>query len=83
VRVLIEKRPKVLLLPIEAVVSDKGKDSVHVLDRPAGGGTPTTRESEVKLGERNDREVEIKSGIDEGVEVMIKPPALKEDGRNG
>jgi macrolide-specific efflux system membrane fusion protein len=83
VRVLIEKRPKVLLLPIEAVVSEKGKDTVHLLERPAGGGKPTTRESEVKLGERNDREVEIKSGIEEGAEVMIKPPALKEDGRNG
>jgi macrolide-specific efflux system membrane fusion protein len=78
VRVLIEKRPKVLLLPIEAVISEKGKDSVQVVQRPPGGGTPTTRESEVKLGERNDREVEIKSGVDEGVEVMIKPPAVKD-----
>jgi macrolide-specific efflux system membrane fusion protein len=82
VRVLIEKRPKVLLLPIEAVISEKGKDTVQLLEHKPKGGAPTTRESEVKLGERNDREVEIKSGIDEGAEVMIKPPALKE-GRNG
>ena len=78
VRVLIEKRPKVLLLPIEAVISEKGKDSVHLLERPAGGGKPTTRLNEVKLGGRNDREVEITSGIDEGAEVMIKPPAVKD-----
>jgi membrane fusion protein, macrolide-specific efflux system len=82
VRVLIEKRPKVLLLPIEAVVTEKGKDQVHLLQRPAGGGKPTTRLHEVKLGARNDREVEITGGLAEGAEVMIKPPAVK-DGMGG
>ena len=82
VRVLIEKRPKVLLLPIEAVVNEKGKDHVHLLQRPAGGGKPTSRLHEVKLGARNDREVEITGGITEGAEVMIKPPAVK-DGMGG
>ena len=75
---MIEKRPKVLLLPIEAVISEKGKDSVHLLERPVGGGKPTTRLNEVKLGGRNDREVEITSGVVEGAEVMIKPPAVKD-----
>jgi membrane fusion protein, macrolide-specific efflux system len=83
VRVLIETRPKVLLLPIEAVVSEKGKDNVHLLERPPGGGKPTTRLHQVTLGARNDREVEITSGIAEGAEVMIKPPAVKGDGMGG
>jgi membrane fusion protein, macrolide-specific efflux system len=83
VRVLIEVRPKVLLLPIEAVISEKGKDNVHLLERPPGGGKPTTRLHQVKLGARNDREVEITSGIVEGAEVMIKPPAVKGDGMGG
>ena len=30
------------------------------------------------LGARNDREVEIKSGLSEGDQVLIKPPAADE-----
>jgi membrane fusion protein, macrolide-specific efflux system len=77
VRVLIEKRTKVLVLPIEAVVSEKDKHIIHVMDRPPGGGAPKTRETEVQVGARNDREIEIKGGVKEGAEVMIKPPAVK------
>jgi macrolide-specific efflux system membrane fusion protein len=77
VRVLIEKRPKVLLLPIEAVITDKGKSIVHV--RETAAGKPRTREVEVKVGARNDREIEIKEGLSEGAEVTIKPPAVKDD----
>jgi hypothetical protein len=72
----------VLLLPIEAVITEKGKDQVHLLQRPVGGGKPTTRLHPVKLGARNDREVEITGGLAEGAEVMIKPPAVK-DGMGG
>ena len=80
VRVLIEKRPKVLLLPIEAVISEGGKNHVVVMDPQAGSKVATPRDSEVEVGARNDREVEIKSGLDEGTEVLIKPPAVKNDG---
>ena len=78
VKVMIETRPKVLLVPIEAVVSESGKDRVHLVDR--AGGKLTSTLVEVKLGARNDREVEVKSGISEGAEVMIKPPAVKNEG---
>jgi RND family efflux transporter MFP subunit len=81
VRILIEKRAKVLVLPIEAVITEKGKSTVHVRERTAGG-KPHTREAEVKVGARNDREIEI-TGLSEGVEVMIKPPAVKDDMGNG
>jgi membrane fusion protein, macrolide-specific efflux system len=76
VRVMIEKRPKVLLLPIEAVTTEKGKSIVHLFDN-SSGGKRRTREAEVKLGARNDREIEITGGLSEGAEVMIKPPAVK------
>ena len=55
---------------------EEGKDQVHLLERPAGGGSPTSRMAEVKLGERNDHEVEIIGGVTEGTEVMIQPPAV-------
>jgi multidrug efflux pump subunit AcrA (membrane-fusion protein) len=76
VRVLIRKRAKVLLLPIEAVISEEGKDQVHLLERPAGGGSPTSRLTEVKLGERSDNEVEVIAGVTEGAEVVIQPPSV-------
>ena len=80
VRILIEKKPKVLVLPIEAVVTEKGKSVVHrmQLAKPGDGKVPRTTEVEVTLGARNDREVEITKGVKEGEQVMIKPPKAKE-----
>lgn len=77
VRVLIEKRPKVLLLPIEAVTEEKGISRVHKLERT--GGDPRTRKVDVTVGKRNDREVEITGGVAEGDEILIQPPAVKSD----
>ena len=84
VRILIEKRPKVLVLPIEAVITEKGKSLVHRLQAQSGNkagskaGPPITSEQVVTLGARNDREVEITKGLEEGQQVMIKPPKADE-----
>lgn len=78
VRVVIEKRPKVLLLPIEAVVNEGGKHRVKLRDA-LSGGKAQVREAEIEVGARNDREIEITKGLDEGAEVMIKPPSAKSD----
>jgi membrane fusion protein, macrolide-specific efflux system len=83
VRILIETRPKVLLLPIEAVTTEKNKSTVELNEHVPGKSAPQSRVVEVELGERNDREVEIKKGVSEGNEVLINPPAVKgaeEDG---
>jgi multidrug efflux pump subunit AcrA (membrane-fusion protein) len=77
VRILIEKRPQVLVLPIEAVVREKGTNFVHAIHRSPDGKSHTERR-EVKLGARNDREVEVQGGLAEGTQVMIKPPPAKE-----
>jgi multidrug efflux pump subunit AcrA (membrane-fusion protein) len=80
VRILIEKKPGVLVLPIEAVVTEKGKSLVHRLVPSPDGKSKIQKTSElaVVLGARNDREVEIKSGIKEGEQVLIKPPKANE-----
>jgi RND family efflux transporter MFP subunit len=77
VRILIEKRPQVLVLPIEAVVREKGTNFVQAITRTPDGKSHTERR-EVKLGARNDREVEVQNGLAEGAQVMIKPPPAKE-----
>jgi macrolide-specific efflux system membrane fusion protein len=78
VRILIEKKPQVLVLPIEALVVEKGKSWAQLVERGAGGRDPKTNRREVTVGARNDRELEVAGGLAEGDEVLIKPPAANE-----
>ena len=78
VRIHIEKLPHVLSLPIEAVVKDQGKQFVNKV--VAGvDGKDRTQKVEVKVGARNDREIEITSGIAEKDRVLIKPDSSAEN----
>jgi RND family efflux transporter MFP subunit len=72
VRIHIEKKEHVLSLPIEAVVKEGPKQFVSkVVALP--NGKQKTDKTEVAIGARNDREIEISSGIKEGDKVLIKP----------
>jgi membrane fusion protein, macrolide-specific efflux system len=73
VRILVDRKPKVLVLPIEAVTAEKGKSFVHAIET-GKDGKPTTTRKEITVGARSDRDVEVKSGLAEGARVMIKPP---------
>jgi RND family efflux transporter MFP subunit len=74
VRVRLEEKLGVLSLPIEAILDEKGKSYVtRVVDGP--DGKQATEKVEVALGARNDREVEVVSGLDEGGRVLINPPS--------
>jgi macrolide-specific efflux system membrane fusion protein len=76
VRILVERKPQVLVLPIEAVLSERGKSLVNVVQTsPGQPGRQRTEPREVKLGARNDREVELVSGLKAGEQVIIKPPS--------
>jgi HlyD family secretion protein/macrolide-specific efflux system membrane fusion protein len=72
VRVHIETRPNVLALPIEAVVKEKDKSFVTKVSTGADGKQKTDK-VEVKVGARNDREIEIASGVNPGEKILIKP----------
>ncbi len=82
VKIHIDTRPGVLLLPIEAVTSEKGKHFVTPLDAggTAGAGAAAGKggRRDVQVGARNDRDVEITTGLKEGDRVAIKPPASAE-----
>ncbi len=67
-----------LALPIEAVVKEAGKSYVtRVTDGP--DGKPRTDKVEIKPGARNDREIELTSGVKEGERVLIKPGSASEN----
>ncbi|HEX9105065.1 MAG TPA: efflux RND transporter periplasmic adaptor subunit [Polyangia bacterium] len=78
VRIHIEKKPNVISLPIEAVVKENGKQFVSKVV-PADKGKQKTDKVEVAVGARNDREIEIQSGIKEGDKVLIKPASSAEN----
>ena len=78
VRIHIEKKDHVIALPIEAVVKESGKQFVTKV-LPGEKGKQRTEKSEVKVGARNDREIEIVSGLAEGDKVLIKPASSAEN----
>lgn len=78
VRIRLDKKDGVLVLPLEAIVKESGKSFVMRVTETKGGETHTER-VEVKLGLRNDREVEITSGLDEGVRALLRPPSAAEN----
>ena len=59
-------RPQTLFVPKEAVLSTNGKDRVFVVD-----GNSKVTERAIKLGLRNDKGLEILSGINEGEQVAV------------
>ena len=62
----VMQRPQTLFVPKEALLSTNGTDRVFVVD-----GDSKVTERVVKLGLRNDKGVEILSGINEGEQVAI------------
>ena len=61
----------VILVPIEAVTRKDGRSTVtRVLDGERG---PRTEQVEVRPGARNDRELELLSGLNAGDRVLIDP----------
>jgi membrane fusion protein, macrolide-specific efflux system len=76
VRIVVATHKDVLILPIEAVVTTKDQNRVTAIEQ-AGRETRTVQR-DVTVGERNDRDVEVKSGLKQGDKVLINPPAPSE-----
>jgi HlyD family secretion protein/macrolide-specific efflux system membrane fusion protein len=77
VRIHLDAKAGVLAVPLEAVVKESGRSYVT---RIASDRSGERREKvEVALGLRNDREVEITSGLEEGARVMLRPASAAEN----
>jgi RND family efflux transporter MFP subunit len=77
VRFQIETKPGVFAVPIEAVVKDAGKSFVTKI--VMADGKEKTEKAEITVGTRNDREIEVASGVAEGDKLLIKPASSKEN----
>jgi HlyD family secretion protein/macrolide-specific efflux system membrane fusion protein len=87
VKIRVDRKKNVLVVPIEAVVSQKAKQFgreigaektwvMLILRSPKGA---STRKVDVETGERNDREIELKSGVSEGQELLIQPASSEQN----
>ena len=75
VRIHIEEKPQAITVPIESVRREAGKAFVkRVVEREK---TKHTERVEVVLGTQNDRFAEVLSGLHEGEQVLLDPPAGK------
>lgn len=81
VRILVETKPQVLLVPIEAVIKEDGKSFLKKVVIKDGKKTRGDK-SAVKTGKSNDREIEVIEGAAEGDEVVIDPASSKENEAN-
>jgi membrane fusion protein, macrolide-specific efflux system len=81
VRIHLDAKQGALVAPLEAVVKEPGKTFVLRVVPAAKGAKDETRTEkiEVTLGLRNDREVEIASGVTEGARVLLRPPSAAEN----
>jgi RND family efflux transporter MFP subunit len=71
----IDTKKGVLKLPIEAVTKQHGHAYVNLVKQGTSKGEqPVVDRVEVQTGARNDRELEIRSGLEQGAQVLIKPP---------
>jgi RND family efflux transporter MFP subunit len=75
VRVHIEEKPAAVTVPIESVTHEAGKAFVkRIIERQKDRHTERV---EVVLGTQNDRFAEVVSGLNEGEQVLLDPPAAK------
>jgi membrane fusion protein, macrolide-specific efflux system len=76
VRIALEKRADVLLLPLEAV---REKDGQSTVTRVRAERTPEqiTEVVPVKIGAANDRQQEITSGLSEGDRIWVNPASAE------
>jgi membrane fusion protein, macrolide-specific efflux system len=75
VRIHIEEKPQAIMVPIESVRREAGKAFVkRVVEREK---RKHTERVEVVLGTQNDRFAEVLSGLHEGEQVLLDPPAGK------
>ena len=78
VRIHIETKSSILTLPIEGIVKEAGQTFVNRVTRDEKGKFVPTKVP-VKLGARNDREVEVLDGIKQGEQILIKPASSLEN----
>lgn len=67
VEVMVEHRDNILQIPVQSVVAIGGRAFVFVVN------DSSVKREEIKVGQSNDKMIEIVSGISEGAQVVMNP----------
>lgn len=81
VRIHLDAKPNVLVVPLEALVKENGKTYVLKVLPPADGEKVASRTEriEVTTGLKNEREVELEGAVTDGMRILLKPPSAAEN----
>ncbi|MEW6411630.1 MAG: efflux RND transporter periplasmic adaptor subunit [Candidatus Zixiibacteriota bacterium] len=74
VEIIVDKIPDVVHVPIEAVFEKEGQTVVYLANKD---------KRQVKVGQKNDMQIEIAEGLDGGEEICLIDPTLDEPGLPG
>ncbi|MRG47605.1 HlyD family efflux transporter periplasmic adaptor subunit [Chitinophaga sp. SYP-B3965] len=77
--ILINEVPNKIIIPLEAVFSEKVGDKTHSFVYQRRGNAIEKRE--VKLGKSNDEEVIVEKGLEPGDKVMMAEPASAKENK--
>jgi multidrug efflux pump subunit AcrA (membrane-fusion protein) len=76
VQIMIDTLENVVYVPIQSVVSKRGKNVVYVVKNE----NSPSKVQEVKTGEFNDSYVEICKGLKAGEKIQLNPPRVTDGG---
>jgi RND family efflux transporter MFP subunit len=77
--IFVQKRPNVLLLPVQAVTRERGRAGFVTFVAKGPDGRWKKERRAVTLGASSDQQVEVASGLAEGDQVQVDPASAKDN----
>lgn len=77
--IFVQKRPNVLLLPVQAVTRERGRNGFVTFVSKNADGRWRKEKRAITLGASSDQQVEVASGLAEGDQVQVDPASAKDN----
>ena len=77
--IFVQKRPNVLLLPVQAVTRERGRMGFVTFVSKGADGKWHKEKRSITLGASSDQQVEVASGLAEGDQVQVDPASAKDN----
>ena len=77
--IFVQKRPNVLLLPVQAVTRERGRTGFVTFVSKGPDGRWRKEKRTITLGASSDQQVEVASGLAEGDQVQVDPASAKDN----
>ncbi len=77
--IFVQKRPNVLLLPVQAVTRERGRSGFVTFVSQGADGRWRKEKRTITLGASSDQQVEVATGLSEGDQVQVDPASAKDN----